>query len=937
MTTGSNHQTPKISKLPLPYPKLLRRLPPPALISRPRKASRFALLVCLILSLVICQVPIEDVRAISDTTPPVLISYSLNKTEFVDDEFLEITVKATDDLSGLQSASFYYTSGPNGTAFMPANNPQVILVDATTLVFRMQFEMSRMPSAVYTVESLVLTDNVGNAKTYTTWDGNLPVTSFTYINHQVIDQEAPVIEAYSLSMTSGVDGTPVSVLKPGDRLDISYDLKPDPSGITTCFFDLDNLIDPMWSLAVQLDRDPASTDTLVKYAGHITIPACFPGGWYYIRGLSASDNAGNSATYHLDEAGRLTLAALTPEQCKKAWIDNPAITADMPKPIVTNVTFTQSSVLQGDPVDVTMTVDPRGHVLPDTTTLEIGPAGAEVPFQGVAMSQTAPGIYRGSTLISAALSYGKYIASSPGLMYSTNGYQFGYGINWAPNYTVNYQLNLPSFEVKTIFAGTQNTTVPLGATFDPLQGVSAANLTEGDLTSQIQVSGLVDTSKVGVYLLTYTAPSAQHNYSGNETIYYREYRWVGVSEVTPAANADTNLLSVTNDSVVVANNGQPVSMTCNNTAMTYTAKVATAGNYSVKTSAKSSRADFSIIRSGPTITPKLTYLSSSQVQVYSRATDKSEVVSEKWLAGNQTLTTIRNSGKSFIGSFITANAGQVAIYAKNALGYESVKTIDVYCHRVSFNLSGASGTPPTAQTIVHNKTVIKPVNPTRAGYTFLGWYTSASGTTAWNFTSNQVITNRTLYAKWALSKPAVPGSAKAQSASYNSIKVSWKPVSYASGYEIYTCKFGYTMALVGRVPATTTSFLRSGLTTGTDYQFKIRAYRLVGTTRLYGSYTSVMITKPLPPAPANFSLALASPTSIKVSWSAGGGASGYQVYRVTPTTGQLTLLTTTTATSYLHQKLTYARTYTYKVRAYRLVGTTRIYGPFTAAKYLQTH
>lgn len=49
-------------------------------------------------------------------------------------------------------------------------------------------------------------------------------------------------------------------------------------------------------------------------------------------------------------------------------------------------------------------------------------------------------------------------------------------------------------------------------------------------------------------------------------------------------------------------------------------------------------------------------------------------------------------------------------------------------------------------------TILQPAAPTRSGYTFAGWYKD-DGTfvNAWNFTSDQVNTNITLYAKWTSS------------------------------------------------------------------------------------------------------------------------------------------------------------------------------------------
>ena len=52
--------------------------------------------------------------------------------------------------------------------------------------------------------------------------------------------------------------------------------------------------------------------------------------------------------------------------------------------------------------------------------------------------------------------------------------------------------------------GAADTTISLGDKFDPMEGVTAKDREDGDLTSKVSVSGTVDNSKVGKYTLTYT-------------------------------------------------------------------------------------------------------------------------------------------------------------------------------------------------------------------------------------------------------------------------------------------------------------------------------------------------------------------------------------------------------------------------------------------------
>ena len=78
--------------------------------------------------------------------------------------------------------------------------------------------------------------------------------------------------------------------------------------------------------------------------------------------------------------------------------------------------------------------------------------------------------------------------------------------------------------------------------------------------------------------------------------------------------------------------------------------------------------------------------------------------------------------------------------------------ITVYAHwnqgkyTVAFDLNGAPGTAPAAQTVGHGGTVGKPADPSWEGHEFLGWFLKDSDA-PWDF-SNTVIASATLYAGW---------------------------------------------------------------------------------------------------------------------------------------------------------------------------------------------
>jgi uncharacterized repeat protein (TIGR02543 family) len=80
----------------------------------------------------------------------------------------------------------------------------------------------------------------------------------------------------------------------------------------------------------------------------------------------------------------------------------------------------------------------------------------------------------------------------------------------------------------------------------------------------------------------------------------------------------------------------------------------------------------------------------------------------------------------------------------NITVYANWTTLPTYT--VTFESNG--GTAVGAQTVVEGGLVTEPPEPTRSGYIFGGWYADAGLTTPWDFATNTVNADITLYARW---------------------------------------------------------------------------------------------------------------------------------------------------------------------------------------------
>ena len=177
---------------------------------------------------------------------------------------------------------------------------------------------------------------------------------------------------------------------------------------------------------------------------------------------------------------------------------------------------------------------------------------------------------------------------------------------------------------------------------------------------------------------------------------------------------------------------------------------------------------------------------------------------------------------------------------------------------------------------------------------------------------------------------------KAQTWGYNAVKVSWKQVAGASGYRLYyktspTGKYNY-VTQIGK--GSTTSYVHTGRTTGKTYYYLLRAYRTVNGKQVFGAYSAMVQGKAVPKQ-AVITKATAGSKKVTLSWSKVTGASGYRIYYKTSKDGAwkyATQIGKGTTTSYTHTGLKKGQTYYYTMRAYRTVGSEKVFGAYASWK-----
>jgi hypothetical protein len=188
-----------------------------------------------------------------------------------------------------------------------------------------------------------------------------------------------------------------------------------------------------------------------------------------------------------------------------------------------------------------------------------------------------------------------------------------------------------------------------------------------------------------------------------------------------------------------------------------------------------------------------------------------------------------------------------------------------------------------------------------------------------NFTGSMVL-------HFLINSPDMVGL-QAQPASTSSIKLSWMKNGVATGYQIYS---GDGRTLYGTTAGT--SYTIKGLAAQTEYTFRVRSYVTAGGTTTYGAFKTVSSYTQV----GGIAVKVESTAKGKatLSWDKNTSVGGYEIYRSTSKNGtysKVAVIPTNAQTSYTEKGLTSGKTYYYKMRAYKKMGGSYVYGSLSNA------
>ena len=169
---------------------------------------------------------------------------------------------------------------------------------------------------------------------------------------------------------------------------------------------------------------------------------------------------------------------------------------------------------------------------------------------------------------------------------------------------------------------------------------------------------------------------------------------------------------------------------------------------------------------------------------------------------------------------------------------EAVWTANQY--RISYDVNGGNALINVDKVVTYDGIYGELPSAKRKGYTFAGWYTKASGGTKITADSKVVITaDTTLYAQWnKVTKPSKAGKPTLKNTKKKTMKVSFKKVKGAEGYQItYSTSKKFKKKVTKSVTTSKLNKSIKKLKKGKKYYVKVRAYKTDSMgEKVYGSY-----------------------------------------------------------------------------------------------------
>ena len=190
----------------------------------------------------------------------------------------------------------------------------------------------------------------------------------------------------------------------------------------------------------------------------------------------------------------------------------------------------------------------------------------------------------------------------------------------------------------------------------------------------------------------------------------------------------------------------------------------------------------------------------------------------------------------------------------------------------------------------------------------------------------------------ARTNPSVMKGVKLGGRAADALRINWSKNASADGYIVEMYQGGKWARVAKITNNSTTTFKKSGLKAGAVYKFRVRAYKMSGSTALYGNYSATVTARTNPSVIKGAKLGGRAADALRINWSKNASADGYivEMYQGSKWV-RVAKITNNSTTTFRKAGLKASSVYKFRVRAYKMSGSTALYGNYSATVTARTN
>ena len=190
----------------------------------------------------------------------------------------------------------------------------------------------------------------------------------------------------------------------------------------------------------------------------------------------------------------------------------------------------------------------------------------------------------------------------------------------------------------------------------------------------------------------------------------------------------------------------------------------------------------------------------------------------------------------------------------------------------------------------------------------------------------------------ARTNPSVMKGVKLGGRAADALRINWSKSASADGYIVEMYKGNKWVRVAKITNNSTTTFKKSGLKAGAVYKFRVRAYKMSGSTALYGNYSATVTARTNPSVIKGAKLGGRAADALRINWSKNASADGYivEMYKGGKWV-RVAKITNNSTTTFRKAGLKASTVYKFRVKAYKMSGSTALYGNYSATITARTN